>query len=164
MEIEDRLARIEARLDALEQQPAMAESAGELPDAFFALSALRQRVEEPGGVVFAGSVTLPDTATVEWQYGRGTGQVLAADWAARASTLAALAHPVRLTLLREIVHGRDTVAGLAELDGLGTTGQIYHHLRQLTAEGWLHTKARGHYAVPAERVVPLLTILTAVER
>ena len=62
------------------------------------------------------------------------------------------------------MHGRDTVAALAELDGLGTTGQIYHHLRQLTAEGWLHTKARGQHAVPAERVVPLLTILTAVER
>jgi DNA-binding transcriptional ArsR family regulator len=163
MEIEERLARIEARLDALEQQPA-AEPAGELPDAFFALAALRERVGPPGGVVFAGAVTLPGSSPVEWQFGRATEQVLAGDWAARASTLAALAHPVRLTLLREIVHGRDMVAALAELDGLGTTGQIYHHLRQLTAEGWLHTRARGQYAVPAERVVPLLTVLTAVER
>ena len=62
-------------MDALEQQPAAAEPAGELPDAFFALSALRERVEEPGGVVFAGSVALPGAAAVEWQYGRGTEQV-----------------------------------------------------------------------------------------
>ena len=52
-----------------------------------------------------------------------------------AESFAALGHAVRLRLLREILGGRRTAAELAELEGLGTTGQIYHHLRQLTAAG-----------------------------
>ncbi|MEV6283055.1 ArsR family transcriptional regulator [Kribbella sp. NPDC051770] len=87
-----------------------------------------------------------------------------ADWAAQASALAALGHPVRLTLLREILRGRTTVSALSEVEGLGTSGQIYHHLRQLTAEGWLHTPSRGVFAVPPAREVALLAILAALER
>jgi hypothetical protein len=87
-----------------------------------------------------------------------------ADWASRASSLAALGNPVRLTLLREILHGQTTVSSLSEVQGLGTSGQIYHHLRQLTAEGWLHSPSRGVFAVPPTRVVALLAILVALER
>ncbi|TDO34719.1 hypothetical protein EV643_12678 [Kribbella sp. VKM Ac-2527] len=92
-----------------------------------------------------------------------TADVLASDWAARASTLAALGNPVRLTLLREILHGRTTVNALSEVDGLGTTGQIYHHLRHLTAEDWLHTPTRGVFAVPPNKRAALLAILAALE-
>jgi DNA-binding transcriptional ArsR family regulator len=84
-------------------------------------------------------------------------------WAALAGGLAALGNPVRLTLLREIVRGRATVSALSEVDGLGTSGQIYHHLRQLTAEGWLHSPSRGAFAVPPSRVVALLAILDALQ-
>jgi DNA-binding transcriptional ArsR family regulator len=85
-------------------------------------------------------------------------------WAEFAGVLGALGNPVRLTLLQEIVRGRDTVAALSEVDGLGTSGQIYHHLRQLTAEGWLHSPSRGTFAVPPPRVVALLAILEALQR
>jgi hypothetical protein len=36
-------------------------------------------------------------------------------------------------------------------------------LRQLVSAGWLHA-ARGQYAVPGERVVPLLVILSGARR
>jgi len=85
-------------------------------------------------------------------------------WAGLAGELAALGNPVRLTLLQEIVRGRATVSALSEVDGLGTSGQIYHHLRQLTAEGWLHSPTRGTFAVPPPRVVALLAILEALQR
>ncbi len=49
-------------------------------------------------------------------------------------------------------------------DRTRTTGQIYHHLRLLTAAGWLHTTGRGRYEVPGTRVVPLLVVLTAAAR
>lgn len=68
---------------------------------------------------------------------------------------------MRLRLLRELVGGRRSAAELAELEGIGTTGQIYHHLRQLTGTGWLHTTGRGRYEVPPGRVVPLLVTLSA---
>jgi hypothetical protein len=85
-------------------------------------------------------------------------------WAGLAGELAALGNPVRLTLLQEISRGRATVSALSEVEGLGTSGQIYHHLRQLTAEGWLHTPTRGTFAVPPARVVALLAILEALQR
>lgn len=165
--MDNRLAQLERRIAALEAARATAPVASVLAedDAFFALTALKERVSPPGAVLYAGSVTLPDDRQVDWQYGRATPDVLDADWSERASALAALGHPVRLTLLREILHGsRSSVSALGELDGLGTSGQIYHHLRQLTAEGWLHSPSRGIYAVPPTRVVALLAILVALER
>ncbi len=87
--------------------------------------------------------------------------VFEGDWSDAAESFAALGHPVRLRLLREILGGLRTAAELAALDDVGTTGQIYHHLRQLTGAGWLHTSERGRYEVPAGRVVPLLVVLTA---
>lgn len=54
-----------------------------------------------------------------------------------------------------------TAADLSGLDGVGTTGQVYHHLRLLTGAGWLRATARGHYAVPPHRVLPLLAVLAA---
>lgn len=164
--MDNRLAALEQRIAALE---AAARPRTDVPmldesDPLFLLRALKERVAEPGGVAYVGSVTLPDGETTSWQFGRPTEAVLEADWAARGSTLAALGHPVRLTLLREILHGRATVSALSEVEGLGTSGQIYHHLRQLTAEGWLHSPSRGAFAVPQTRVVALLAIMVALER
>jgi hypothetical protein len=85
------------------------------------------------------------------------------DWSEVAPALAALGSPIRLTLLREIVRGHATVNSLSQVEGLGTSGQIYHHLRQLTAEGWLHTPTRGTFAIPASRATALNAILIALE-
>ncbi|MEI8411929.1 MULTISPECIES: ArsR family transcriptional regulator [unclassified Kribbella] len=85
------------------------------------------------------------------------------DWSEVAPALAALGSPIRLTLLREIVRGHATVNSLSQVEGLGTSGQIYHHLRHLTAEGWLHTPTRGTFAIPPSRTTALNTILTALD-
>ncbi|TCO33126.1 hypothetical protein EV652_103125 [Kribbella steppae] len=85
------------------------------------------------------------------------------DWSDVAPALAALGSPIRLTLLREIVRGHATVNSLSRVEGVGTSGQIYHHLRQLTAEGWLHTPTRGTFAVPASRATALNAILAALD-
>jgi predicted signal transduction protein with EAL and GGDEF domain len=85
------------------------------------------------------------------------------DWSEVAPALAALGNPVRLTLLREIVRGQATVSSLSQVEGLGTSGQIYHHLRQLSSEGWLYNPARGVFAIPAPRAKALQTILVALE-
>ncbi|MEU8697960.1 helix-turn-helix domain-containing protein [Streptomyces sp. NPDC048680] len=174
MELEERVSELERRLEAL---------LGDRPDAprptgadFWALEGLKQQLSEAGtadgGVLYTGAVRLPTGERYEWQYGALTEQLLAdgeagdpgepgADWSDAAESFAALGHPVRLRLLREILGGRRTAAELAALDETGTTGQIYHHLRQLTGAGWLHTAGRGRYEVPGARVVPLLVVLTA---
>ncbi|MFV2017035.1 ArsR/SmtB family transcription factor [Micromonospora sp. LOL_023] len=132
---------------------------------FWALDGLKAQVgETPGAVLYTGTVTLPTGEHYDWQYGHTVADLLDADWSGYAGTLTALAHPVRLLLVRHILHGARTTAELAEIDGLGTTGQLYHHLRQLVSAGWLRSSARGQYAVPPERVVPLLIVLSGSHR
>lgn len=177
MDLEERVSELERRLEAL---------VGDRPDAprptgadFWALEGLKEQLSgtgaADGGVLYTGAVRLPTGERYEWQYGALTAQLLdagdpdeedgsgesGADWSDAAESFAALGHPVRLRLLREILGGRRTAAELAALDETGTTGQIYHHLRQLTGAGWLHTTGRGRYEVPGARVVPLLVVLTA---
>ncbi|WP_344006053.1 winged helix-turn-helix domain-containing protein [Streptomyces thermocarboxydovorans] len=163
MELEERVADLERRLAALEDAERRAPRLGE--GDFWALEGLKAQLAElradDGGVLFTGAVRLPTGERYEWQHGALTEGLLDDDWPAAADALAALGHPVRLRLLREILGGRRTAAELAELEGVGTTGQIYHHLRQLTAAGWLHTTGRGRHEVPGTRVVPLLVALSA---
>ncbi|MFJ3879181.1 ArsR/SmtB family transcription factor [Streptomyces sp. NPDC090077] len=165
-ELEERVAELERRLTALE-------GAGPRPpqppaeDDFWALEGWKARLaalgSDTGGVLFTGAVTLPTGERYDWQQGSPTADLLdpEADGGRTADSLAALGHPVRLRLLREVLAGRRTVAELTALDGVGTSGQVYHHLRQLTAAGWLHPAGRSRHEVPAGRVVPLLVLLSA---
>ena len=158
--VEERLAALEAKVAALRARDINEPAAD---GAFWALEALNEQFPEgTGAVVYAGVVRLEQS--YRWQYGFTVDDLLGADWAELVGGLTALAHPVRLQLLREILGGRHGTAELAEIEGLGTTGQLYHHLRQLTAAGWLRTSGRGQYAIPPERVVPLLAVLSAVRR
>jgi len=137
-------------------------------DRFWALDRLRRDVvplvKEGGAVLFTGAVDLPTGEHYEWQEAQPVGALLDEDWGPLAAALSALGHPVRLLLLQEVLRGARTVAELSAHESLGTTGQLYHHLRQLTGAGWLRTSTRGRYVVPPERVVPLLTILAGVRR
>ncbi|MGK5443263.1 ArsR/SmtB family transcription factor [Micromonospora sp. URMC 105] len=164
-DIEERLSALEAQVAALtaERPPAPPAAPPEAGDTFWALDGLKARLpeESDGAVLYTGVVRLPDRQTYHWQYGQVVPEVLDSDWSELAAALTALAHPVRLRLLREVLGGRHGTAELAAIEGLGTTGQLHHHLRQLTAAGWLRSSGRGRYAVPGERVVPLLVILTA---
>nr|WP_258037291.1 winged helix-turn-helix domain-containing protein [Streptomyces sp. SM14] len=139
-------------------------------DLYWALNRLRSELDElgedRGGVMIAGSVggSDPTVGRTEWQYVTTTATLLETDWATLADAVSALGQPVRLRLIKALLEGRSTVAELVELDGLGTTGQIYHHLRQLVAAGWLQGAGRGRYQVPPTRLVPLLAVLAAARR
>ncbi|TQK18691.1 helix-turn-helix protein [Microbacterium sp. SLBN-154] len=184
-ELRQEVAALAARLSALEAAaaaapaPAAADPApaaspgpgpGLDPETFWALYGLQARLADhpsttDGAVMLVGSVRLPDGGgDVVWQQAFGTEGLIAAEWSAHAATLAALGHPVRIELLRQILAGRHTTAELATLDDLGTTGQLHHHLRQLVAAGWVRQSGRGSYEVPATRVVPLLAVIAGAER
>jgi DNA-binding transcriptional ArsR family regulator len=172
MELEQRLTELERRIAALEHPgrapdtrvPEAPDDGGD-GDPLRALREFQDELDrmgaEDGGIQFTGSVRLPTHERYEWQYGALTAGLLDIEWADSADSFAALGHPVRLRLLREILGGRHTAAELTALEGLGTTGQIYHHLSRLTSAGWLHTTGRGRHEVPGARVVPLLVALTA---
>jgi hypothetical protein len=158
----DRVAALEAAVATLMAGREPTDAPAE-PGSFWVLDGLKRRVPE-GAVVFAGDVPLPTGDRFEWQWGRPAADLLAGDWSELVAALAALTHPVRLRLLHRVLTGARTVAELSDDEELGTTGQLYHHLRQLVSAGWLRSSGRGRYVVPGERVVPLLVILMGAQR
>jgi hypothetical protein len=167
MKLSDRVAALEERLSALESPPPTA-PAGPAGEAFWVLEGLRDRHPDPGAVVLAGTVRLPDDRTVDWQEGLTTEALLGQEWREAAELLAALGHPVRLALVQRFLGGASTVteatAPIGEDEGFGTSGQVYHHLRQLVAAGWLRSVGSGRYEVPPQRVVPLMSIILGAHR
>ena len=174
-----------ARWDELERRVAALEAAAGRPPGpdggdpadppmFWALEGLRPQARGSGAVVYAGTFRT-DAGEVEWQYAHHVDDLLGApdavaavdegaersDLAQVASRLAALGHPARLAILAAVLRGHDRTADLAELLDLGTSGQVYHHVKALTAASWLRPAARGQVAVPAERVIPLLVAMGA---
>lgn len=111
----------------------------------------------PGAVMMAGAV---ETAAgpVRWQYGLMADGLLSEDWSDLARPLEALGHPARIELVRQVMRGAHTTSELLQLEHLASSGQLYHHLRQLVSAGWLVSPRRGYYEVPAARVVPLLVL------
>jgi DNA-binding transcriptional ArsR family regulator len=166
---DDRLTALEKRVTDLEArlrrpEPSVPDAAATDAGVLWALEGLRARVEEPGAVLLVGHVRLPDGRSAHWQEAAGTEDLLGADWAAGAEVLAALGHPVRLRLLQRVLAGVATVHELTQTEGVGTSGQVYHHLRQLTAAGWLRALGGGRYEVPVARVVPLLAVILGARR
>lgn len=170
-----RLADLEQRVAALEDEGSGdraepgpdAGGGAEPPARFWVLDGLRPQVSGSGAVVYGGLVTTGH-GPVEWQYGHMVDDLLAdpdedgvEHHAEAASRIAALGHPARLAILGAVLRGHDRTAELADLLDLGTSGQVYHHVKALSAAGWLRSTQRGRVSVPAERVVPLLVVLGA---
>lgn len=169
MDEPERLELLEQRVSALES--ALTENAAQkiedaaaAGDTFWALNGLRARVGDPGAVMMVGSVQTPGGQEARWQMATSTEDLFGSDFAERAESLSALAHPVRMRILQKLMTDAETVHDLAATGDFGTSGQIYHHLRQLTSHGWLRSVGGGKYAVPEARMVPLLTILLGVDR
>lgn len=171
-DLDARMAALEQRMDRLDRTGPAAPVPGpveDLPgDHFWALEVLRRRVGEPfehddsaGSVMFAGVATTPGVGSAMWQVEHPVPAMLAADWSGAVPALSALAHPVRLELIRRMLAGARTAPELAEIPEVGTTGQLYHHLRELQAAGLVTQRRRNDYAVPADRVIPCLVLVAA---
>jgi hypothetical protein len=158
-DLETQIADLTARVQALENRPPR-HGPSAPSDPFWILDGIKERVDDPGAVFFAGVVRTA-AGPVEWQIGYTVDQILASDWGMLAQSLASLGNPVRLRLLQAVINGATTVGDLSAGEGMGTTGQLYHHLNQLVVQGWLEQAGRGQYKLPAQRVVPLLVLLTA---
>ncbi|MGO1550394.1 MAG: ArsR/SmtB family transcription factor [Nesterenkonia sp.] len=157
--LEERVAALEAHLAQPGPTPTPPAASEPDDDVFWALEGLRKRVPEPGAVMLVGSVQTPGGVEARWQVGTMTEDFFDSDFADRAESLSALAHPVRLRILQRVMTDAATVQDLVNTEEFGTTGQIYHHLKQLVSAGWLRSTGRGRYEVPVHRVVPLLGIL-----
>ena len=158
-----RIKVLEARVEALEFTPKPVPTPGaklETSSQFWALEQITQKHPD-GAIVFAGHVKLPNGGQYAWQESELTDAQLQANWDEAAPMLAALGHPVRLALLRAVLHGNHSTADLQANPEFAAAGKLYHHLRELQAANWLILEGRGRYVIPAQRIVPLLVILRA---
>ena len=173
---QDRDRDLAARVGDLERRVALLEGHnGErapLPivdkEKFWALARLAERTGPEfdrdgvaGSLLYAGRATTPGGGDLIWQAEHPLPGVLAEGWEEAAAVLAALGSPVRLEIIRRLLMGGETVQELQEIPGLGTTGQLYHHLRDLQAAGLVNQRSRGRYGVAADKVIPALIIIAA---
>ncbi|SEP54214.1 ArsR/SmtB family transcription factor [Amycolatopsis saalfeldensis] len=142
-DLAERLAALERRVAALEGRPAES-----IPDT-------------PGGVVgYQGELTEP--GELRWAIRLAAPAVLALPDGPRVEVLAALANPVRIALVRALAQdGAQTGAALQEAAGLGSPGQLYHHLKALTSAGLVEQDRRGSYRLRPAATIPALVLLTA---
>ena len=167
-DLEERLASLEAAVEDLRTHlpdgpaPAAAAAAAAAAegDPLWVLQEIEARAPQ-GAVVYAGSVRTPTEKVIRWQYGESAPDVFDREWSEAAGALAALGSSLRLRILQAVLRGTTSAGALVDELDAGTSGQIYHHLKELTAAGWLASPRRGAFDIPPARVVPLLTILVA---
>lgn len=143
-DLRDRLTELEQRVAALEgANRADADSSG-----------------SGGAVSYQGRLTAP--VELEWQMQLDPAQVLALDDTPRTEVLTALAHPVRIAIVRLLMSaGAQTAQALQTEAELGSTGQLYHHLKGLTSCGIVEQDKRGTYRIRPQAAIPALVLITA---
>lgn len=115
---------------------------------------------EHGRVVYSGIGPWQDRA-VAWQMERTWTDVLDVEPDAIARVLAALASPTRIRIVEALISRPAGTGDLAERIDAGTTGQLFHHLKDLLAVGIVHQPQRGVYELRPQHALPFLAIVSA---
>lgn len=114
------------------------------------------------GIYYAGQIAEgPNRYRLEPRM-RRTAEIMEADGEKAGRVLAAIGHKQRLDILRSVLREPLTGSELVERLSMGTTGQLYHHIKALMAADLLVQEERGgRYSVPAHRILPLMLLLAA---
>ena len=172
-----RVAALEARLDRLErggsggaaaQPTATAGDSGAVDDeraSMQFLDALSRRGggrwtrgDTAGALGYAGWVQVGERRYA-WTRETPVPEVADLDPGEVARWIAAIASPQRVMLLLELFGSDRTSPELAAaLDG-ASTGQVYHHLKELQAAGIVLQVRRGVYRIAPHHFIPLLVLL-----
>ncbi|MDW5324791.1 helix-turn-helix domain-containing protein [Plantactinospora sp. KLBMP9567] len=162
-ELERRIARLESRAESGAAPERPARGANQLTGV---LHAWRRDAEEqslPGTVGYAGYVAGRELL---WARQMPLAELLSADWGPAAGILESLGSLPRLALLRALLRegcrtNVDLQEALGANQGDATSGQLYHHLRELQGAGLITQRRRGEYDLAPQAVIPILTILAA---
>jgi DNA-binding transcriptional ArsR family regulator len=112
-----------------------------------------------GAVQYAGAVSVGERV-VAWEMNRRWEDLTRVDPALVAPALAALGSAQRIQIVQVLLHQPASTAELtAALEG-GSSGQLFHHLKELLAAGIIYQPARGTYAIRDPHVIPILTLLS----
>ncbi len=165
-----RLRAVERRLAALEGRPAAGAERTPRGAGTGALGLLRSlarqaapprpRKERSGTVAYVG-VTWRGDEEHQGAREHAIAGLLEADWAGTAGLLECLGSAPRLALIGALLAGPADRRALQAALGEASTGQLYHHLRDLQAAGLLEQRRRGEYRLADHALVPLLAVLAA---
>ncbi len=76
-----------------------------------------------------------------------------------APIFAALSSPHRIIILRTLCERVCTAQQLQEVLGMGSSGQLYHHLKELLAAGLITQRERSAYTIDPAKVIPVCVAL-----
>ncbi|MCA1037936.1 hypothetical protein LCM00_00320 [Bacillus infantis] len=84
-------------------------------------------------------------------------EVLAPDSGSLANILSSLGHIQRIEMIKSLMQEPKNAAELVKELGMGTTGQLYHHMKPLLHAGIIEQKERGgSYSIAADKILPIL--------
>lgn len=160
--LEAQVADLQTRLTTLEEQLSLS-AAGlpklpplpplptgpELPQE---RGALQGAFSCEGSVQFAGQ-------RLDWRQNLPLQPIFAASPELLAQLFAALSSPHRVIILRTLCEGPRTSQQLQELLGMGSPGQLYHHLKELLAAGLILQRGRSAYTIEPNKVIPVCMAL-----
>ncbi|MEL6348593.1 MAG: ArsR family transcriptional regulator [Myxococcota bacterium] len=157
---DDRIARLEARVAALEAL--LKPSSADVDIAL--LTRLRQvpgdeRVN--GSVQLSGSVNISGRRAV-WQTIHPAASLVGIDADLASQVLGALGHPLRIQIVLALLQGPRKAQDIEARLSVGSTGKLYHHLKELVTAGIVVQPRRSEYAVATAAVIPLLGALAMV--
>lgn len=112
-----------------------------------------------GTVLYAGAGTAVG-GVIAWQMDRTWNELTELEPGPIARLLAALGNPQRVKIVQALVHAPATTAELSGRLDEPSSGQLFHHLKELLAAGVVYQPQRGTYAVRQQHIVPLLTVIS----
>ena len=172
---QDRLAALEEqvtvlrdRLTAVEEQLSAAVSAGAPMTSFLARTAVSPNDREAptsqqgtiqGTLSYAGTIQLAGRP-FHFQQRLPARSLFEAAPDLLAQLFAALASPHRVIILRTLCEKPCTAQQLQEVLGMGSAGQLYHHLKELLAAGLITQRERSSaYTIEPAKVIPICAAL-----
>lgn len=118
--------------------------------------------DDLGGIFYSGQYR-GEKSRYRWEpQERQVNQLLNLDSDKVAKVLSAIGHRQRLDILRTVLQEPVSGSELVERLNMGTTGQLYHHIKALVGADLLAQEERGgQYSIPAHRTLPLLLLMAA---
>ena len=97
---------------------------------------------------------------VAWQMDRPWRDLAGVDPTSIARLLGALGNAQRLRVVQLLVDGPMSTATLTASLEEPSSGQLFHHLKELLAAGLIYQPQRGTYALRQQHIVPILTVIS----
>jgi DNA-binding transcriptional ArsR family regulator len=111
-----------------------------------------------GTITYRGTVHAGETA-LDYEVSHPVATLLSLDEDALARTLAVIAAPPRLTVLRALLEGSRDVGQLRQAVGPVAAGDLDRDLGDLVSAGLILQRRNGTFEAVPDRAIPLLTIL-----